>query len=42
MKDEPTYGAIFLNAPFAYVAKVLIPNRVVRFSVMTKNYQQAA
>ena len=42
VKDDPTYGGVFINAPFAYGAKVLIPDGVVRFNIKTKNYQQAA
>jgi hypothetical protein len=42
VNEEPTYGAIFLNAPFAYGAKVLVPDGVVRFNVTTKNYQEMA
>jgi hypothetical protein len=42
VKDDPVYGGIFINAPFAYGAKVLIPEGVVRFNVKTKNYQSVA
>jgi hypothetical protein len=42
VKDDPTYGGIFINAPFAYGAKVLIPDGVVRFNIKTKNYQAVA
>jgi hypothetical protein len=42
VKDDPTYGGIFIDAPFAYGAKVLIPDGVVRFNIRTKNYQAAA
>jgi hypothetical protein len=42
VKDDPTYGGLFINAPFAYGAKVLIPEGVVRFNIKTKNYQSAA
>jgi hypothetical protein len=40
VKDVPNYGSVFINAPFAYGAKVLIPQGVVRFNVKTKKYHR--
>jgi hypothetical protein len=42
VKDDPTHDGLFINVPFAYGAKVLIPEGVVRFNVKTKKYQTAA
>jgi hypothetical protein len=42
MQDEASKGGYFINAPFSYGAKVVLPNGVVRFTVKTRNYQSVA
>jgi hypothetical protein len=42
ISDVPERCATFIGAPFACGAKVLIPEGIVRFHLVTKNYQRNA